>query len=132
MKRLALILTLLASPAAAASDTDYPHRDWGQVATLDMTVPEATACIAREKNRQGGTLVIPVEGGNDIDFRAATGFFGGTVNEPWQTFKVRSEGGATTLRIFYRHPFSQERMTKDVARLGRKCLKVRSTSPDKP
>lgn len=119
---------LVTAPALARSDTDFPHRDWGQVATLDMTVAEATGCIARELDRQGSVLVLPVEGGNDIDFSAG-GMFGGSVGEPWERFKVRREGDVTTLRVFYRHPFNQKGVGKAVERLGKRCLRISSLRP---
>jgi hypothetical protein len=131
MKWLAIILVGFDTSAAAAPDTDYPHRNWGQVATLDMSLAEATACIARTKTGGGAsTQVIPAEGGNDIDFRPSAGLFGGSVSEPWETFKVRTVGGSTELRVFYRHPYRQGGITKDVARLQKRCLRVSSMRPD--
>lgn len=126
MRTPALLLAgfaALATQASARSDTDYPHRDWGKVVTLDMSVTEATACIVREMNRNGSATVIPAEGGNDIDWKAGV-MFGGTVGEPWQTFKVRSEAGSTTLRIFYRHPVRLGANDKVVAKMRKQCLKV--------
>ncbi|ALC12475.1 hypothetical protein [Sphingopyxis sp. 113P3] len=125
---LAASLALSAS-ASARSDTDYPHRDWGQVATLDMSVTEATACITRELSRSGSATVIPADGGNDIDFKASSGFFGGTVNEPWQTFKVREVDGSIVLRVFYRHPVNKKRVAKQVEKMRRHCLKVVNIDP---
>lgn len=113
---------ILSTPALARSDTDYPHRDWGQVATLDMAVVEATACIARELGRKGDAVVIPMEGGNDIDFAVRPMW--GPKMEPWETYKVRSESGVTTLRVFYRHPVKRDGVGKDVARLQKQCLRV--------
>lgn len=125
MKRLTLAIAgfaALSTGAIARSDTDYPHRDWGQVATLDMSLVEATACIARELNRTGDASVLPVEGGNDIDFAVRPMW--GPKMEPWETFKIRSEGGTTTLRVFYRHPVKQKGVSKDVSRLQKQCLRV--------
>jgi len=122
MKWPALILAVVATTASARSDTDYPHRDWGQVMTLDMSVADATACIARELGRRADASVIPAEGGNDIDI-APRGLWG-PKSEPWQTYKIRSENGTTVLRAFYRHPVRQGAVTKEVAKLGRRCLKL--------
>lgn len=127
MKRFAIIVVgfVLASPSHARSEKDYPHRDWGQVLALDMSVDEATACVAREMNRNGSSTVIPVDGGNDIDVKASAGFFG-TVGEPWQTFKIRpAPGKRSTLTASYRHPASHKSISKDVERMGKQCLKVR-------
>lgn len=118
---------VVTAPALARSDTDFPHRDWGQVATLDMTVAEATACIARELSRNGDALVIPVDGGNDIDFAVRPMW--GPKMEPWETFKLRSTDGITTLRIFYRHPVKKGGVSKDVARFQKHCLRVRRIDP---
>ncbi len=131
-KMRAIFLTALiaygpSAPASARSDTDYPHRDWGHVATLDMTIADATTCIARELNRNGDALVLPVEGGNDVDFTVHVPW--GKKMEPWETFKLRSSGGVTTMRVFYRHPVRQNGVGKDVARLQKRCLKVKSIDP---
>lgn len=131
MKHLAIILAgFVAMPAMAAPDTDFPHRDWGQIATLDMTVDEATSCIARELNRFGDATVLPMAGGNDIDFAAHPMW--GPKMEPWQTFKVRSEDGATKLRVFYRHPVKKASVSKDVTRMQKRCLKVQKIDPLPP
>lgn len=131
MKALALLLAgfaaLVMSQASARSDTDYPHRDWGQVATLDMSLTDATACIVRELNRNSDTSVIPVEGGNDID--VAPHLMWGPKPEPWNTYKLRNVGGVTTLRVFYRHPVKQKTVSKDVAKLQKYCLKIRQIDP---
>lgn len=129
MKWPIIILSGFAATASAKQNTDYPHRDWGQIVTLNMSLNDATACIAREKNRQGATLVLPVEGGNDIDWRSTTGFFGGVVSEPWETFKLRASNGITTLSVFYRHPLRLGGVTKDIARLQKRCLIVTSIIP---
>lgn len=130
MKRLAIALTaaLVLIPAAdAGEDTDYPHRDWGQVATLDMSVTDATACIARELNRNGEASVIPADGGNDVDYALRVMF--GKKMEPWMTFKLREHDGRATMRIFYRHPFKASGIIKQVERLQKHCLKVASIMP---
>jgi len=102
MKRLAIILAGFAAVPAHAGP-DYPHRDFGQVIALDMSLPDATSCIARSMDRYGSVLVLPNDGGDDIDFSAGT-MFGGSVNEAWISFKVRPDGDASNLRVFYRHP----------------------------
>jgi len=135
MKKIVLALgaASIATAAYARSDTDYPHRDWGKAATLNMSLADATACIAREMGRRGGIVVIPADGGNDIDYSARTGF-GGTVDEPWMRFKLSAEGDITGLRVFYRHPVTRRRIGKDVARMQEYCLKVVSITaalPDK-
>ena len=129
MKRFAIILAGFAlDPSAhARSDTDYPHRDWGQVVTLDMTVAEATSCVARELGRTADVSVIPAEGGNDIDIAAHVMW--GKKMEPWQTYKIRGEGGIVTLRGFYRHPVKQKAVSKEVAKLQDRCLKAKSIDP---
>lgn len=128
MKSIILIAALLASPAYADDDTDYPHRDWGKSVKLDMTLGEATACVAREMDRKGSVLIVPVDGGNDIDFSAQSMF--STVGEPWERFKIRSKDGETTLRIFYRHPVNRRWIeNRDMKRLKKSCLKVLSITP---
>lgn len=125
MKHLAIILAgFAATPAIAASDTDYPHRDWGQTLTLDMTTADATACIARTMGRHAEAAVIPMDGGNDID--VAPNSLWGPKLEPWTTFKVREAAGVVTLQVFYRHPIKQSSVGKEVARLEKRCLKVAS------
>ena len=121
-------LAVFATHASARSGTDYPHRDWGQVLTLEMSVDEATACIAREMRRQGPILVLPVDGGNDIDWTAG-GLFqkGGT--EAWVNFKIRREGDTTKLRIFYRHPIITKGLNGYVKKLEKQCLVVLRSLP---
>jgi len=113
------------SPADAG--TDYPHRDWGQVAMLDMTVAEATACIARELDRNGSVLILPTEGGNDIDYTMDV--LWGKKPDAWERFKIRPNGDKASLKVFYRHPVSQKETGKDVARLQKKCLVVATITP---
>lgn len=130
MRTPALLLAgfaALATQASARSGTDYPHRDWGKVVMLDMSVIDATACITRELNRNGDATVIPMEGGNDIDLAPHLAW--GKKMEPWQTFKVRNESGVTTLRIFYRKPVRITANDKIVAKMGQQCLKVKSVAP---
>lgn len=126
--RIVLAVLLIASPAIASakSDTDYPHRDWGKELVLDMSLVEATGCITREKGRQGTATVIPAEGGNDIDFKVAPVLFAGPSGEPWETFKLREANGLTTLKVFYRHPYRQGTISKDVTKLAKKCLRIKS------
>lgn len=110
----------------ALSGQDYPHRDWGKVATLSMSVDEAAACIARTYNRRGGALMVKAEGGVDID---ATSFATIPRGEPWQRFKLRAAGNVTTMRVFFRRPLSAKRTEKDVRKLGDDCLKIVSIAP---
>lgn len=115
--------------AFASADTDYPHRDWGRVAILDMTPAEATSCVAQGISRSfERVLPIPVEKGTDIDAGPGGGFFG-VSHDPWVRLKIRQEEGGVTLHAFYRHPLSQERIGKEIARMQKRCLKVRSIQP---
>ena len=123
---IAILLASMSGVATAKTDTDYPHRDWGKELVLDMSLIDATACITREKGRQGTATVIPAEGGNDIDFKVAPVLFAGPSGEPWETFKVRESNGVTTLKVFYRHPYRQATISKDMAKLAKKCLRVKS------
>lgn len=122
-----LILAGFATPGAAQ---DYPHRDWGQVVTLDMTMADATACIAREMDRHGSVLVLPVEGGADIDF--SVDVMWGKQLDPWERFKLRTEEGKTVLRVFYRKPTGPKSVGKDVERLRKRCLVIREMRPVLP
>lgn len=130
MKWPAIILAGFAASASAGPDTDYPHRDWGQIATLDMSVADATACIARELNRTGSVLVLPVESGNDIDFTANVPW--GKKLEPWERFKLRGAGDTSVLTLFYRHPVTRKGAGKDVARLQKRCLRVKAIQAATP
>jgi hypothetical protein len=123
-----VVIAALILSAAAAPDTDYLHRDWGQVATLDMSLADATACIARTLDREGSVLVLPVDGGNDLDYSAGT-IFGGSVNEPWAQFKIRGTAAPTELRILYRHPVNQKWLRRVMRNLGKRCLKIGSLKP---
>lgn len=70
MKRFTIaIASLMAVPTVCFAGNNDPHRDWGRTVELDMSLTDATACIAREMSRKGKVLVLPVEGGNDIDFK---------------------------------------------------------------
>lgn len=110
--------------ASASKDTDYPHRDWGQVAVLNMTMTEATACVTRLLSRQYGRVTpVPADGGNDIEGGPGGGFFG-VAHDPWVSYHVRGDGKGATLRVFYRHPISQANISRDVRRMSEKCLKV--------
>lgn len=120
------LVTFTLAAVMAQSGTDYPHRDWGKVAYLNMTAPEAATCIARELGRSSDTAIVPAENGSDIDVTPRVAW--GKKHEPWQTFKVRSEG-VTTLRIFYRHPLRSGRNDKDMRRLRRACLIVDRIEP---
>lgn len=122
-----MLLLALAFAALQDKGTDYPHRDWGQVATLDMTVQDATTCIARTLSRRGDALVLPVDGGNDIDFAVRPMW--GPKMEPWETYKVRSSADRATLRLFYRHPVTAKGAGKDVRFLQKHCLKIASIKP---
>lgn len=129
MKRtvIAALTCLIATPALADEDTDYPHRDWGQVATLNMTETEAIACVTRQLSRTYGRVTpIPAEGGTDIEGGPGGGIFG-TAHDPWVSYQVRG-GEATTLRVFYRHPLSAKNISRDVRRMSERCLLVQSTS----
>lgn len=115
--------------ANAAPETDFPHRDWGKVATLDMTLPDATTCVTRGLARSYARIIpMPAENGTDIDGGPGGGVFG-VPADPWVRAKVRQEGDVVTLRMFYRHPVSQKQVEKVVRRLEKHCLKVRSMNP---
>lgn len=125
MKRLIPLAALIVSPAFASADTDYPHRDWGKVATLDMTASDATTCVTHELARQFERIIpVPTDGGAEIDGGPGGGFFG-VAHDPWVRYKIRTEGGAVLLRISYRHPISQGTIERDVRRMSERCLKVR-------
>jgi hypothetical protein len=121
---MSLVTVVLAFAALTQSGTDHPHRDWGQVATLDMSITDATACIMRELGRNGEVALIPTEQGNDIDF--ALRVFAGKKMEPWLTFKLEKAEESTTLRVFYRRPFSAKGIIKQIERLQGRCLRVRA------
>ena len=125
MKNLAIILIgFAAAPAIAGPDTDYPHRDWGKVATINMPLADATACVARGIRKQyPSVMVVPAEGGSDIDAAPGGGLFG-IAHDPWLRLKVRGEGQKSTLRIFYRHPVNQKRIDKEVQKFEKLCLVV--------
>jgi len=128
MIRTTITLAVFALPFTAQSATpDYPHRDWGQVATLDMSLMDATTCIARQMNRAGDAAIIPAEGGNDIDWTAHVPW--GKKMEPWMTFKVRRANDVTTLRVLYRKPIGPGRVAKDVRKMQKHCLKVIKIEP---
>jgi len=113
--------------AYAAPDTDFPHRDWGKVATLDMSAADATACVARAMDREGSVLVLPTAGGSDIDYTAGSMF--GSLNEPWVRFKIREKATGSALTIFYRHPVNQKWLRRVMRNFQKQCLKVASVSP---
>lgn len=124
-----LLVLLVAPPALARSSTDHPHRDWGKVATLAMSPIEATACITRELAREWGRVTpVQVEGGGDIDGGPGGGLFG-VANDPWVRWQVRTENGATVLRIGYRHPVSEKRIGKSVRKAQEGCLRVTNVRP---
>ncbi|SMC97193.1 hypothetical protein SAMN06272759_11517 [Novosphingobium sp. B1] len=75
-------------------------------------------------DREGSVLVLPVDGGNDIDFSPG-GLFGTTTNEPILRYKVRADGSVSTMQLFYRHPVSQKLAGRYVEKLQKRCLKVR-------
>lgn len=118
----------IASTAAIAGNDD-PHRDWGRTLTLDMSLADATACVAREMSRKGKVLVLPVEGGNDVDFFMGS-MLGGSAGDAWERFLLRSSGVATTMTVLYRHPATMKWVNKDVERMSKGCLKVSRTHPD--
>jgi hypothetical protein len=129
MKLLIVAFAGIAASASAKQDTDYPHRDWGQVATIDMTATEAAACLTRQLSRQFGRVTpVPAEGGTDIEGGPGGGFFG-TPHDPWVSYQVRGQASGSTLRVFYRHPISQGNISRDVRRMGEKCLKIAKLSP---
>ena len=124
------ILIIAAVMAPAPGGSDQPHRDWGQIATLDMSVTDATACIMRATSRGGASAqIIPADGGNDIDYRAAAGLFGGSVGKPWITYQVRQAGSGSLLTILYRHPYRQSMAAKQFRDLRKRCRKVASVNP---
>ncbi|MEY4056180.1 MAG: hypothetical protein RL519_1515 [Pseudomonadota bacterium] len=117
-----------ASSASAAPDTDYPHRDWGKVAVIDMSLPDATTCVIRGIARTYERVVpASVDGGTDIDAGPGGGLFG-IAHDPWLRLMVREIDGDVTLRVFYRHPVSQKQVNKLVSKIQERCLKVRSIS----
>lgn len=125
------IITLAAifavTSPALAQNPDHPHRDWGKVATLDMPLIDATSCIGRELNRAGDAMIVPVEGGNDIDWTAHVPW--GKKMEPWMTFQLRGAGDRTILRVLYRRPIGPGRVSKDITKMQKRCLKVESIAP---
>lgn len=127
---LTLAAAMAFAPVAIASpDTDYPHRDWGQVATLDMSLADATTCVTRGIARTYERVItVPVEGGTDIDAGPGGGFFG-VAHDPWVRLMVREDAGAVTLRAFYRHPVSRKDVGKIIEKLKKRCLKVASIAP---
>lgn len=127
MKWLALMLAGVVTPAATYPGTDYPHRDWGRMATLDMTASEATACIARWLDRRGDVLALPVEGGVDIDYTDHLPW--GPTPKPSERYQVREMAGTTTLRILYRGSATKKFIPKNVAKLRKECLRVITITP---
>lgn len=130
MKRLPLIAAalVLALPAHAKTP-DRPHRPAGQIAVLDMSVADAQACIARELDRTGSVLILPVEGGSDIDFTVPGGMFAQGKGEPYATFRLR-DAGEVTLSILYRRPLSAKSMLGSIKDMGKRCLIVKEMRPE--
>lgn len=115
---------MAAQPVSAATDTDFPHRDWGKIASLDMPFDEAQACIARELDKTGSVLVLPVDSGSDIDFSIGGSILTPNTGEPYLRFKLRRIEHEITLRAYYRRPLSLKGLNGTVEALGRKCLKI--------
>lgn len=88
-----------------------------------MSLSDATACVAREMSRKGKVLVLPVEGGNDIDFYMGS-MLGGPAGDAWERFLLRSSGSVTTMTALYRHPATMKWVNKDVERMEKRCLNV--------
>lgn len=93
-----------------------------------MSMNDATACIARGMQKKGPTLVLPQDGGTDIDFTPG-GFLGWGQPEAWMRFKVRAVNGETVMRIFYKRPLSEKVTSKHVARLRKDCLHIAKLVP---
>lgn len=127
LSRMILFAFALAAPLAPAqSGTDYPHRDWGQTATLDMSLGDATTCVTQGIARTFERVIpVPAESGSDIDAGPGGGIFG-VAHDPWIRLKVRQEGTTVTLRAFYRHPLSQKRVGKLIDKMQKRCLRIRS------
>lgn len=124
MHMLALITLGFAMPSAKPQDTDYPHRDWGEIAHLDMTAVEGAACVTRQLARIYGRVTpVPAEGGTDIEGGPGGGLLG-AAHDPWVSYQVRASGDGSTLRVFYRHPVSAKNVGRDVRRMTKKCLRV--------
>ena len=120
----ALILVLASATAASAQDTDKPHRPWGKVAVLGMSFNDARACIAREFDKRGSVLVLPVEGGVDIDWTIGGAPFAPNMGEPLMTFQLRT-GAEVTLSALYRHPLQAKTIDGTLRSLTKRCLVVR-------
>ena len=130
MKRIAILLAGFAAiPAHAGPETDFPHREWGMVAMLNMSLTDATACVTRELARQyGRTTPVPAEGGTDIDGGPGGGLFG-LAYDPWVRIKVREANGVVTLGASYRHPVSAKQLGKVITRMQKRCLRVAEIRP---
>jgi len=136
MRSIAILLAgfavATASVALAGPETDFPHRDWGNVATLDMPAADAVSCIAREMDKSGSVLVLPTTGGTDIDYTLSGGLMNQNAGEPYMRFKVRADAAGVTLRAFYRRPLSQKATDKTIAGLQKRCLRVEKVLPVAP
>ncbi len=129
MKWPAIILAGFALTASAEKDTDYPHRDWGRVVTLNMPLAAATACVTRQVSKLYGRVTpVPAEGGTDVEGGPGGGLFG-VAHDPWVSYQVRGAANGSVLRVFYRHPVSQKTISREVKRMGEKCLQIASIAP---
>lgn len=126
----ALAVSLIAVGTIAADKPDQPFRPMGEIAVLDMPLAEAQACVARTMDKSGSVLVLPVDGGADIDWGIGGGFLAPNTGEPYATFQLRENAaGKVTLAILYRHPMRAKVMRKTVDQLAKRCLVVRSMEP---
>jgi hypothetical protein len=125
MRKIAAMILVLAPmwPLAAGSD-DQPHRRWDKTAWTEATLAETQACVARVMDRMGSVLVLPVEGGADIDFTIGGGLFVQGMGEPYARFQVRDEGSRRTIFGLYRHPLRGNIFDGSVKSMQKRCAIV--------
>jgi hypothetical protein len=111
-----------ASSAAAAPVTEtrkgFPHRDWGEVATIDLPIDLAQSCVVQQLMTSGRVVSLPVENGSDVYFAVHSLMANGP---PYVRFMLRKHEDKTHLRALYRRPFGRGTVSGFVADLQAMC-----------
>ena len=119
------VVAVIPACALASPETDQPHRPWGKTAILDMTPADAQTCIARSMDKIGSVLVLPIDGGTDIDFTLSGGWLTSSAGEAYARFQIRTDAGSVKLSGLYRRPLGANFFDGMLKSLQKRCLIVK-------
>jgi hypothetical protein len=120
-KAIALVfpLAIALAPATSNAESPTPMRPFAEAIVTKVKMMEAQACATRDIAHYGQAVVVPVDGGVEIDELTRT--LVTSPSDPRFRLRVTDNGEDRKIEAFYRHPVSAKLVAWRLAKMKRTC-----------